>query len=984
MLKSSNTSNIEIINNNICGKVTNYKLNSCHEKCDEKCDEKCENEFEADFIIVGAGNSGPTLANRLSENRNVKVILIECGRDEARLPLLLPLPSPANVPQPGDFSWGGYIRNVGLRYSLDSRGFSSQWFWLKSKPSVNSPIVSYPRQYTWSGCTAHNSAISIRNPPTNWDSWGLPKWTFSQVQPYFFKVENRSQVNAAGSPYYTLARPIGTQGSFNPAYYGYDGYVPLYYNQALAASTGVVGNFYNDFISFIQNDLNASGYSIPLPNVSSSTAVISSVVPGATNTTINVSSGSIPANGSVAVISGVTGTGDINGVNASWNISNVTASSFTIPVILTGSYTSGGTISFNTAPFGLVDLDNPPTAPQGGASFYNSTQTDQTGQIVPPGQPALVPFATYNFPLYGDAGYVYPPELAPFGLTGLAPTQRANSVNTYLYPVLNRPNLKVISEAFVVRLLDRYNKCSGRYQITGIEYVINGYNVYQGGRNPNIEKGGYGGTPGDAKANSLLNNKLVKIFAKKEVILSAGFINTPQLMMLSGYGNKADLEPLGIKVKVNIPGVGYNMVDNQEIIPTFKNGPNVTAPSGGLAFAVKSNPSLPYANFNINTVGGSSQVLETADVTVQRNWLQTQNLPGLDVTFIRNNPDNILIDPILAKNPYVPSAATFNPVSYNPAHFTGCIIELEDNNRSRGYIKLLSKDPFMPPQLIGNYLTDTQGPGGTSQDLQDFVDFFMNIYFPMLLYHGYTTQALATPNIVGGQITSYTMTNSGSGYSVPPVVTIGPDSTGASSATAVAVVNGGSVNVYPVKLGSNYASASFTGQISGNTLNVSGVTGTIYVGQALTGSSIPAGTLITSGSGTTWKLNKNLDVASESMTSGPSVTIGSYFDGLINPAPYEVLVDGVVIFNNINQIDQTKLRAWIQKRIGGHHAGGTTKMGLPNDANAVCDQDGLVMAVDGLRVGDMSLAVVSFWWPNITLYTMLEKIADAVKAKWNI
>ena len=50
--------------------------------------------------------------------------------------------------------------------------------------------------------------------------------------------------------------------------------------------------------------------------------------------------------------------------------------------------------------------------------------------------------------------------------------------------------------------------------------------------------------------------------SRKEVILSAGVFNTPQLLMLSGIGDSAELESLGIPTRVNLPSVGKNMTDH--------------------------------------------------------------------------------------------------------------------------------------------------------------------------------------------------------------------------------------------------------------------------------------------------------------------------------------------------------------------------------------------------------------------------------------
>ena len=53
--------------------------------------------------------------------------------------------------------------------------------------------------------------------------------------------------------------------------------------------------------------------------------------------------------------------------------------------------------------------------------------------------------------------------------------------------------------------------------------------------------------------------------ASREVILAGGAFNTPQLLMLSGIGPRAELERHGIAVRVDLPGVGRNLQDRYEV-----------------------------------------------------------------------------------------------------------------------------------------------------------------------------------------------------------------------------------------------------------------------------------------------------------------------------------------------------------------------------------------------------------------------------------
>ena len=64
--------------------------------------------------------------------------------------------------------------------------------------------------------------------------------------------------------------------------------------------------------------------------------------------------------------------------------------------------------------------------------------------------------------------------------------------------------------------------------------------------------------------NSIDKNKIEKIYAEKEIILSGGSINSPQLLMLSGIGDANHLKEKGISVVNDVKGVGRNLQDHLE------------------------------------------------------------------------------------------------------------------------------------------------------------------------------------------------------------------------------------------------------------------------------------------------------------------------------------------------------------------------------------------------------------------------------------
>ena len=105
--------------------------------------------------------------------------------------------------------------------------------------------------------------------------------------------------------------------------------------------------------------------------------------------------------------------------------------------------------------------------------------------------------------------------------------RRVSTARAFLNPAKKRSNLKVVTNAFVTRILLDSKTAHG------VEF----------------SKGGQGG-------------ELSQVSAKKEVILSGGTINSPQLLQLSGIGEGALLRSLGIEVVHELAGVGENLRDH--------------------------------------------------------------------------------------------------------------------------------------------------------------------------------------------------------------------------------------------------------------------------------------------------------------------------------------------------------------------------------------------------------------------------------------
>jgi choline dehydrogenase-like flavoprotein len=123
-------------------------------------------EGEYDYVIAGAGSAGCVLANRLSADPAIRVLLLEAG---------------------GRDNWIWYHVPVGYLFAIGNP--RSDWMF-KTEPEqgLNGRSLNYPRGKVIGGSSAINAMIYMRGQAADYDHWrqlGLTGWSWSDVLPYF-------------------------------------------------------------------------------------------------------------------------------------------------------------------------------------------------------------------------------------------------------------------------------------------------------------------------------------------------------------------------------------------------------------------------------------------------------------------------------------------------------------------------------------------------------------------------------------------------------------------------------------------------------------------------------------------------------------------------------------------------------------------------------------------------------------------------------
>ncbi|RZI94216.1 MAG: glucose-methanol-choline oxidoreductase, partial [Microbacterium sp.] len=227
---------------------------------------------------------------------------------------------------------------------------------------------------------------------------------------------------------------------------------------------------------------------------------------------------------------------------------------------------------------------------------------------------------------------------------------RASTADAYLRPARRRPNLRIVTGALVHRV--RFDTSGGTPEATGVELEVAGLRV--------------------------------QAHARREVVLCAGAVNTPQLLLLSGIGPAAHLAEHGLDLVADSPEVGQNLQDHLV---------------AGLAPAAIG-----------GTLYGAERVGQLGHYLARRRGMLTSNVAeayGFVRTAVadatRMPPGLPDIEIIFAPAPYVGEGLTPLP---GEGLTVGAILL---RPRSRGTIRLASADPTEPAVIDPRYLSDPEG-----------------------------------------------------------------------------------------------------------------------------------------------------------------------------------------------------------------------------------------------------------------------------------
>jgi choline dehydrogenase len=247
-----------------------------------------------------------------------------------------------------------------------------------------------------------------------------------------------------------------------------------------------------------------------------------------------------------------------------------------------------------------------------------------------------------------EAGYPVTPDYNGYQQEGFGPMEmtvhrgfRWSAANAYLRPAIRRRNVKLVTRAYVHRVI-----LEGK-RATGVEY----------------EAGG----------------DVVVARARREIIIAASSINSPKILQLSGIGPPEVLKAAGVSVNHVLPGVGENLHDHLEIYFQMESKRPVTLYSS-LNLYSKAMIGLEWLSFKTGL--GTTNHFEACGFIRSKAGIE---YPDIEYHFL---PAAIRYDGKLAFRGH-----GFQ-VHVGPMR-----------SKSRGHVRIRSSDPKAPPKILFNYMS---------------------------------------------------------------------------------------------------------------------------------------------------------------------------------------------------------------------------------------------------------------------------------------
>lgn len=236
--------------------------------------------------------------------------------------------------------------------------------------------------------------------------------------------------------------------------------------------------------------------------------------------------------------------------------------------------------------------------------------------------------------------------------------RRVTTAKAFLTPASKRPNLDVITNATVSEIIIKHKRA------VGVRFILNG------------------------KKELVVRNR-------KDVILSAGAIHTPQILMLSGIGPKSHLQSLGIRVECDLP-VGLGLQDHTSVPLFLKFHPIVSdlTPDEQIV--------QDFIEFVVNNTGQFTGI-GSENLNMFINTKKNSKYPDIQVTYFKFDHNTTDFETFVAQFGLVEPARTAL-VKESQTYDIVIVVIACLRPKSRGKVSLRTRSIHDPPIIDNNWL----------------------------------------------------------------------------------------------------------------------------------------------------------------------------------------------------------------------------------------------------------------------------------------